>query len=150
MKRRWRLLIGLALLLLVGGALLHPDVHWWLLGWYRGEAFYQGRPSSYWLQQLRATAKWHYAAIAKVDPKPAWAPEVLRPLWKRPPGLEALETDPEKAIPLLREVIQQAGEDTLIDRQLRFFAQVWIDQMIRQAEEAAEPEDPGPRKVPPR
>lgn len=47
MKRRWRLWLILAMLLL-GDSLLHPAVHWRLIGWAKGEAFYQGRPKSYW------------------------------------------------------------------------------------------------------
>ncbi|OAI48661.1 hypothetical protein AYO44_06775 [Planctomycetaceae bacterium SCGC AG-212-F19] len=52
MKRRWRLWTGLALLLLVGALLLHPAVHWRLIGWYRGEAFYHGRPTSWWAFEI--------------------------------------------------------------------------------------------------
>jgi hypothetical protein len=39
--------------LLVAASLLHPAVHWRLIGWAKGEAFYQGRPTSYWREQ------WH-------------------------------------------------------------------------------------------
>ena len=55
MKRRWRLLVCLALLLLVGASLLHPAVHWRLIGWARGEAFYRNRPTSWWAGHIRHT-----------------------------------------------------------------------------------------------
>jgi hypothetical protein len=51
MKRRWRLLLGLALLLLVGGSFLHPAVRWRVIGWVKGEAFCQGRPTTYWSRE---------------------------------------------------------------------------------------------------
>ena len=47
-RRRWRLLLALTLLLLAGGLALVPGVRWPVYGWLRGEAFYQGRPTSYW------------------------------------------------------------------------------------------------------
>lgn len=62
MKRRWRLWLILALLLL-GGSLLHPAVHWRLIGWAKGEVFYQGRPTSYWLcecEQWEGGITWHW------------------------------------------------------------------------------------------
>ena len=61
MRRRWRLLIILALLLLVGASLLHPAVHWQLIGWYRGEAFYQGMPASWWAGE--AEARYHVQPV---------------------------------------------------------------------------------------
>lgn len=57
MKRHWRLWLGLGLLLLSGASLLHPAVYWPLVGWARGEAFYRGRPSSYWSQQMQYWAR---------------------------------------------------------------------------------------------
>jgi len=64
MKRRWRLLATLGLLVLVGAVLVHPAVYWPLVGWARGEAFYRGRPSSYWSQEMR-----HWAR-EELDPAP--------------------------------------------------------------------------------
>src|SRR5262245_17377798 len=91
MKRRWRLLVYLALLLVAVMSLLHPAVHWRLIGWARGESFCLGRPSSYWLRELRK--EWQVLSdsygVDAPDPKPAWAPEFLRPLWgSQIPGLE--------------------------------------------------------------
>ncbi|OAI48646.1 hypothetical protein AYO44_06700 [Planctomycetaceae bacterium SCGC AG-212-F19] len=48
-----RLLLGMTLLLLlVVASLLHPGVHWRVMGWWRGEGFYEGRPISYWREAL--------------------------------------------------------------------------------------------------
>lgn len=55
MKRRWRLLISLALLLLLCGLFLLPQVRWPIYGWLRGEVFYQGRPTSYWVNEIEAS-----------------------------------------------------------------------------------------------
>jgi HEAT repeat protein len=53
-NRRWRPWIPLAVLVIVG-LLLIPAVHWRLIGWAKGEAFYQGRPTSWW---ERAVVRW--------------------------------------------------------------------------------------------
>src|SRR5437667_138733 len=53
-KRRRRLLAALAVLALLG-VLALPAVHWRLIGWWRGEPFYQGRPASYWAAELRSS-----------------------------------------------------------------------------------------------
>jgi len=51
MIRRRRLLFGLAgLAILVVLAL--PGVQWRLTGWWRGEAFYQGRPASFYAHRI--------------------------------------------------------------------------------------------------
>jgi hypothetical protein len=53
MKRRWRIWLLLVLLLFVAASILVPPVRWRLLGWSKGEAFYQGRPTTYWREQVR-------------------------------------------------------------------------------------------------
>ena len=65
MKRR-RLLLALALLLFVVGLLLVPSVRWPLYGWLRGEAFYQGMPTSYW-----------HAEIVRLNRSPSWMDYLL-------------------------------------------------------------------------
>src|SRR5262249_40577366 len=50
---RWRLWLVLVLLLLVAGLALVPQVRWPIYGWFRGEAFYQGMPTSWWAQEIR-------------------------------------------------------------------------------------------------
>jgi hypothetical protein len=54
-KRKWRVCIGLTLvlLLLLGAAFLAPAVRWPVIGWVRGEAFYDGMPASYWRSQIK-------------------------------------------------------------------------------------------------
>jgi hypothetical protein len=48
MARRVRLWAGLLLGLLLAAALLSPDVRWQAWGRLRREAFYEGRPTTYW------------------------------------------------------------------------------------------------------
>ena len=50
-KRRW-LVLGL-LALAVAIPVAHPSTRWRMLGWYRGEAFYEGWPSSFWRHELQ-------------------------------------------------------------------------------------------------
>jgi hypothetical protein len=53
MKQRWRVWLGLTiLLLLIGAVFLLPAAHWRVIGWLKGEAFYQGRPTSYWDSEI--------------------------------------------------------------------------------------------------
>lgn len=32
----------------MAGSMSHPSLYWQLLGWWKGEAFYQARPTTYW------------------------------------------------------------------------------------------------------
>jgi hypothetical protein len=48
MRRRWRLVLGLLLVTSCVAILAVPAIHWRLIGWARGEAFYLGRPTIYW------------------------------------------------------------------------------------------------------
>lgn len=52
MRKRWRLCLVLMLLLLVSGLLLIPSVRWPVYGWFRGEAFYEGMPTSWWAKEI--------------------------------------------------------------------------------------------------
>lgn len=53
MKRRWRLCIGVALALAIAsGIVLLQPAYWRAVGWLRGEAFYAGRPASYWASEF--------------------------------------------------------------------------------------------------
>src|SRR5262245_8848232 len=49
-RRRW-LCLSASLVSVAALSLIHPAVHWRLIGWARGEAFYQGRPTSYWRKE---------------------------------------------------------------------------------------------------
>src|SRR4051812_35296657 len=53
MRRRVLLAAVALLVVFLGGALLAPDVRWAVWGRLRGEAFYRGRPTSYWEASLR-------------------------------------------------------------------------------------------------
>jgi hypothetical protein len=56
MRSPWRLWLGLTLLVLaLGAVVLHPAVRWRLIGWARGEDFYQGRPTSWWASEVEMT-----------------------------------------------------------------------------------------------
>jgi hypothetical protein len=58
-KRRWRIWLGLGLLLFVAASFLLPAVRWRVIGWVRGEAFYQGMPTSYWAKEVaRLESEW--------------------------------------------------------------------------------------------
>src|ERR1043166_149159 len=65
MKRRWKL--WLSLLILAGSLFALPAVHWRVIGWVRGEAFYQGRPTSYWSMEC---SQWKHGHIHKYGPWP--------------------------------------------------------------------------------
>lgn len=53
MKQRWRLFLALALLVFLGSSLFLPSVHWRLIGWAKGEAFFQGTPTSWWAAEIQ-------------------------------------------------------------------------------------------------
>jgi hypothetical protein len=65
-KRIRGLLISGVVLAALLVALRLPPVHWRVVGWWRGEAFFQGRPSSYWL------ARWHWLNRERSRPE-QWA-----------------------------------------------------------------------------
>lgn len=79
MKRRWRLWLGLTLVLFLGSSLLHPAVHWRLIGWARGEAFYQGRPTSWWARECR---QWELRLVPSSD---GGTLSIIEPDWVRHP-----------------------------------------------------------------
>jgi hypothetical protein len=112
-RLRW---LGLLCVLLLAGTILHPAVYWHTYGWVRGESFYQGRPTSYWREEIRAVDQGSFlGGIIRVDPKPSWAPEIMRPLWGDVrqgmmdttllPAILSLERDPA-AVPVLLELAQ--------------------------------------------
>ena len=113
MKRRW--LLWLALLLLVGTSFFLPPVSWRVIGWTRGEAFYQGRPTSYWRKELLKT-DWDGTICLPPDPKPQWAPEGIRFLWGDPfpSGFDLLAAKSADAIQVWRELAQDEHEQIRI------------------------------------
>ncbi len=75
MRTRRKLLVaGAALVALLALTVASPGVYWRLAGWVRGEAFYDGRPTSYWARQVE-----DYADVGRAD----YARTVLI-YWRRP------------------------------------------------------------------
>src|SRR5208283_4904884 len=113
MKRRWRLWLGLALLFLVAGWMVAPSVYWRGLGWWRGEAFYLGRPSRYWETEIRDRYSGLVEGSLPNNPVlfslPTWWEQlfdkvgVYQPVSITKPAL--LEGDPE-GIPVLLELLR--------------------------------------------
>jgi hypothetical protein len=104
-----RRLLYLCLTLLLVALLVLPAVHWRVIGWVNGEAFYQGRPTSWWARELQRI-DWLslLSSQAPPDPKPAWVPEVARPLWDDPMlGVGLLDPHPpHEAVPVLLGLLQ--------------------------------------------
>jgi len=116
---RRTVLLAVTMLVMAGGMLLLPAVHWRLLGWWRGEAFFRGRPTSYWSSQmrgyyyLRAPSPWDRLRVALGStPGQTPRPAVLGPghdtfssTWV---SLE--KTFDEQAIPVLIELFRDENE----------------------------------------
>jgi hypothetical protein len=51
--RRRTVLLSVGLLVVVAVVCSLPAVRWRMHGWRHGEAFFQGRPSSYWSHEIR-------------------------------------------------------------------------------------------------
>jgi hypothetical protein len=66
MGRRWQIVLGLALLVVLAGVFFHPAIYWPVTGWVRGAAFYDGRPTSYWSHAIRRWAS-DSAALSWMD-----------------------------------------------------------------------------------
>jgi HEAT repeats len=84
MSRRVLLRAGLLLGAVLAGSLLSPDVRWAVWGWLRGEAFYRGRPASYWREEARGWDRWVVAAGYEGAPDGGcfWCSTS----WSRPPS----------------------------------------------------------------
>jgi hypothetical protein len=70
MTRRRKLLLAALITIPLAGALALPVVHWPLIGWWRGEPFWQGMPSSFYSARVRAG---HYDSLIHkwLDDSPA-------------------------------------------------------------------------------
>jgi len=81
MKHRRRLWLVLLLLLLVGGLLLVPSVRWPVYGWLRGQAFYQGMPTSWWTKEIEESH--HYIPFVESEDggTSEWCVETSVSLW---------------------------------------------------------------------
>lgn len=53
--KKLRLVTVFLVLFLVGGLLLLPSVRFPLIGWLKGESFYQGMPTSYWVHDVQTS-----------------------------------------------------------------------------------------------
>jgi len=51
-RKHWKRWAALLTLVVLAGVLALPSVHWPLYGWLRGEAFYQGWPTSWWDREI--------------------------------------------------------------------------------------------------
>lgn len=80
MKQKRRLLLVLASLLILSGLFLVPSVRWPVYGWLRGEAFYQGMPTSWWAGEVQESfheltaANW--PTIWSADIRPSFSDRV--------------------------------------------------------------------------
>jgi len=112
MKLRCRtVLLSVGLLLLVGGTLSLPAVHWRLIGWWRGEAFFQGRPTSWWSRQLEREEPMLPLTLYYIHPsmgvRPTAPPRSWWQMWKEEYVSQSLLTggDPA-ALPVLLELLR--------------------------------------------
>jgi hypothetical protein len=104
----WHLWLFLTLLLVAASFLL-PAVHWRVIGWVRGEAFYQGRPTSYWKREI---LRYDEAIRGLFDgnrfntPPPLWIDTLKSRLeidpFKRPEILEGTSD----AVPVMVELVK--------------------------------------------
>jgi HEAT repeat len=111
MSRR-RVLLGAGVLLVVlAGALAQPGVRWPLWGWLRGEAFYRGRPTSYWAGRLKnEPCEFCQNADAQASGGlKVWVE--TRPAPQRPPPLVGALYRLFRVRPAPSEVLFEGGED---------------------------------------
>jgi hypothetical protein len=104
MKRRRFIFLGIGILLLTGISLL-PTTRWRIKGWMNGEAFYRGRPTSYWYEQCRYKSwlQLQYEASRRSNWLIDWLPGSSDQLTGQ--ALAEQFADPE-AIPVLLELLR--------------------------------------------
>lgn len=135
MRRRWRLLTGLALLL-VGVVLSFPAVHWRLIGWARGEAFYDGRPSSWWREPVRRYPLDPSEAVEEVYEKILAEEFGDGSIWEKwtgprhPPTYRPLLAGDPSAIRVLTELLNDS------DERVRTTARQMLDRIAAEAGKA--------------
>jgi hypothetical protein len=127
MKRPCRIVFCLAVLVALAAAFAHPAAYWPVTGRLRGEAFYQGRPTSYWSQAIwtwgndSAAGTWLDQARVRVGmrksepvPRPTVIGEDPHPSSWLPANLLAVrptEVDPA-ALPVLQELLGEKRPET--------------------------------------
>jgi len=118
-KRRKLVLVGAAVAAALG-VLALPGVRWPLVGWWRGEPFYSGRPASYWSAAVAPLSS-HYKLYGPAADIECYAPDCLFPALRRRLGLvvsSRLLTDAEvplgqgapAAVPVLRALLREPDE----------------------------------------
>jgi HEAT repeat protein len=108
--KKW--LLGLVFLVLVAAVALWLDPTSVGLGYLRGEAFYRGRPTRYWLRTLRDTDPGtHASALSALKSGGIEALPVLIEIVRNPAGGKPTGNDPRiVAVDLLREQGPKAAE----------------------------------------
>src|SRR5690349_20556625 len=83
MTNRRKLLLAGAAIAAAMIVLTVPAVRWPLVGWWRGEPFYDGRPASYWSATVAPMSS-HYKLYGPAAEIECYAPDCLMPaLWRR-------------------------------------------------------------------
>jgi hypothetical protein len=116
MTRRWRLWMSLALVLVAIATLLHPAAYWPILGWLRGEAFYKGRPTTHWSQEIE---RWYQGTDHKAlrmyrgdlpqPPPPVTTFEHIKAFsgyWPQPQRRHPLPQNDALLVPVLRQLLK--------------------------------------------
>ena len=75
-----------------------PPVYWRVVGWVKGEAFYQGRPTSYWAGRIQES--WDAFDQQQAAPKSLTLPKLLKVLPVSASATPALPLELKMAIPL--------------------------------------------------
>jgi HEAT repeat protein len=114
-KRRWRLLLGLVLLLVVSGLLLVPQVRWPLYGWLRGEPFCDGMPASWWALALEDPTAYADAVSALKKAGPPAVPVLVRAIRQTPWRVPAFEDNPDnRRYGALLLALEEVAEPSLV------------------------------------
>jgi hypothetical protein len=124
MTMRRKLLLAGAALAAALVMLTLPAVRWPLVGWWRGEPFYDGRPASYWSAALAPLSS-HYKLYGSAAEIECYAPDCLFPALRRRLGMVVptrLLTDGEvpmgqgdaAAVPVLRALLRVPDEQAQI------------------------------------
>jgi hypothetical protein len=98
--RRWlRFGLGLLTIAVILAVCLHPAIYWPALGWWRGEAFYQERPTSFWAEQLKEFD-------TPTGLRSLLLGTTIRPYLTTEPPVEQLRSGQPNAVAVLVELLQ--------------------------------------------
>ena len=120
MSRRVQLRAIVLLGVVLAGSLLSPDVRWWVCGRLRGEAFYRGKPTSYWRGRVLAWNDLGFYPPANdlIVRRPPWWADCLPWRSGRAASLAEEEPFPENdpaAVPVLVELLRDRDADVRAD-----------------------------------